>query len=141
MADAQDSTETLTAVAASTTRTAAISTLGKRDLVFSIEFSTVAAAGTDTIDVTLQHTNADSSLHSTANDNYWETFLTFAQVAGNATTPYARHMDMTQALINASTTNVKRSIGRWMRWKYVVAGGGAAFTGKLRIAWNTAVTE
>lgn len=141
MADSQDSTETLTAVAVSPNRTAAISTAGKRDIVASIEFSTVAAGAGDTIDIILQHSNSDSSLHNAANDNYFETFLTFAQVLGNATTPYIRHMDMTQSLINATTTNNKRDIGRWMRWKITVAGGGAAFTGKLRLSWNNAVTE
>lgn len=92
----------------------------------------------------MQHTNADSGTYGTSNDNYWETFYAFATVAGNTTAPYIRHADMSQTLVNGGTaTNVRRSIGRWMRWKYVVVdgSGNAAYTGKLRIAWNNAVTE
>ena len=141
MSDRQDVTETLTAVAA-TARSGVIDTSGKRDIVFSVEFSTVAAGAGDTIDVIVQHTNADSGTYGgSTSDNYWETFNTFAQVAGNATTPYIRHMDMSQSLLNATTTNVRRSIGRWARWKYTVAGGTAAFTGKLRMSYNVAITQ
>ncbi len=144
MADTQGMTETLTAFAGTTaTWTTAVSTTGMRDLVFSIELSAAASTGSDTLTVTIQHSNADSSLHSTSNDNYFQTFYAFAAIAGNVTVPYISHADMTQTLVNAVTLNIPRSIGKWIRYKYIVvnASGNAAYTGKIRTSWNNAVTS
>ena len=144
MADKQTKTLTLTAV----TTTAAqydtyFSTETMRDLVFSVEVSATGAnSASDTITVVIEHSNSDSGNFSSSNDNYWNTFYSFAAIAGNSTLPYIIHVDMCQATTASSTTNVKRSIGKWCRFKYTIVNGSGtgAWTGVIRASWNVATT-
>ena len=141
MADLQSKTYTFTATKTNI-RDTYFSTATMRDLVFAVEVSAAASTGSDTLTVTIQDSNSDSGNFSTANDNYWQTFYAFATIAGNATVPYYTAADMSQALTSSSTTNVKRSIGKWCRIKLAFndASGSALYTGNVRISWNTATT-
>lgn len=114
-----------------------------RDLVFSVETSANASGASDTFTVTIQHSNSDPGNFSTANDNYWSTFDTFTALVGNVAAPQIAHRDMCQASTAASTTNIKRSIGKWCRFKYVTVdvSGTGSWTGNIRASWNTAVTS
>lgn len=143
MADKQSKTLTLTAVTgAQTVRDTYFSTETMRDLVFSVETSANASGASDTLTVTIQHSNSDSGNFSTANDNYWNTFTTLTALVGNATAPQILHFDMCQASTAAATTNVKRSIGKWCRIKYVTvdASGSGSWTGYIRVGWDVATT-
>lgn len=137
MADSQPVTHEFTTAGAGTFRTDPVPAQGKRDIVWSIEVSANSAQVGDTLDVVIQHTNSPKSLLSTSNDNYWETYYTFTQIVGNAAVPSNVHKSMADA---GSNGNLK-PIGMYWRVKRTIAGGTAAFTGKVRASHNAAVVS
>ena len=141
MSDTQPKTLTLSAVTGSTTlRDTAFSTEGMRDLIFQVEVSASASGGSDTLTVTIQHTNTDlTTAGGSSSDNYWLTYVAFTAIVGNASVPSVVQKNM----IDASGSTYIKPIGRWCRIKYVTAdvSGSSSFTGKIRVSNNIAVTE
>jgi len=113
----------------------AISMEGRRNPIFSSEYTVVSGAGNQTI--TIQTTNVDSTLHATA--AYWETLHTFATINSGTTVP---------SYVSESTLNNGDSIsgaartipGRFVR-VLATLSGTFSFTGKVRMAYDVAVTE
>jgi len=110
-----------------------------RNLQFQVDLSASASGASDTLTVTIQHTNTDLTTATTGASNYWKTYVAFTAIAGNATTPSA----VIKNMYDASASTYPLPIGKWCRIKYqtVDVSGSGSFTGKIRVSWETAVTE
>ena len=144
MSDSQGKTLTLSAVTGATTlRDTPFSTEGIRSPVFSVEISAKGSSNAgDTLIVTIQHTNADAGTYGTTDDTYWSTYLTMTTIQASTVTPvpgYIEHKNDT----DSGSSNTPKPFGKNMRIKYVTAdaSGTGSWTGKVRIAWNNAVTQ
>jgi len=114
----------------------AISMEGRRNPIFSQEITAVSAGAGNHV-VEIQTTNVDSTLHAIA--AYWERIHVFAAI-NNAVVP--------PTYISESTLNNGESIsgairtipGRFIRIVSTLTGT-FNFTGKVRMAYDVAVTE
>jgi len=108
---------------------------GRRSPIFSFEISAFSGAGN--LDLKIQTTNVDGTLHSS--DAYWEDVITFDTQAG--TTPPEYNSESVQDNGDTIGGAARTVMGRFGRIVQVISGGSVTFTGKVRLAYEVAITE